>query len=54
MQITDEDIDAGRKLNQKIGNNPRVDKIMLPLTEGLTLVRSYESLGTATQRMTVT
>jgi len=38
-RITDADIDAMRKLNEKIRNDPRVDETMLPLADGLTLVR---------------
>jgi hypothetical protein len=38
-RITDTDIDAMRKLNGKIGIDPRVDGTMLPLAHGLTLVR---------------
>ncbi|ADE11128.1 class I SAM-dependent methyltransferase [Sideroxydans lithotrophicus] len=33
------DIDAMRKLNLKIRNDPRVDETMLPIADGLTLVR---------------
>lgn len=38
-RITDADIAAMRKLNEKIKNDPRVDETMLPLADGLTLVR---------------
>ena len=38
-RISDADIDAMRKLNQKISRDPRVDQTMLPLADGLTLVR---------------
>lgn len=38
-RITPEDIDAMRKLNEKIRNDPRIDETMLPLADGLTLVR---------------
>ena len=38
-RITDADIDAMRKLNEKICNDPRVDETMLPIADGLTLVR---------------
>jgi len=38
-RITDADIDAMRKLNEKIRTDPRVDETMLPLADGLTLVR---------------
>jgi len=38
-RITDADIDAMRKLNGKIKNDPRIDETMLPLADGLTLVR---------------
>jgi predicted O-methyltransferase YrrM len=38
-RITDADIDAMRKLNEKIRNDPRVDETMLPIADGLTLVR---------------
>jgi predicted O-methyltransferase YrrM len=38
-RITDADIDAMRKLNGKISNDPRVDETMLPIADGLTLVR---------------
>jgi predicted O-methyltransferase YrrM len=38
-RITPADIDAMRKLNEKIRNDPRVDETMLPLADGLTLVR---------------
>ena len=38
-RITDADIDAMRRLNEKIRNDPRVDETMLPVADGLTLVR---------------
>lgn len=38
-RISDADIDAMRKLNEKVRNDPRVDATMLPLADGLTLVR---------------
>jgi predicted O-methyltransferase YrrM len=38
-RITDADIDAMRKLNAKIRNDSRVDETMLPIADGLTLVR---------------
>jgi caffeoyl-CoA O-methyltransferase len=38
-RISDADIDAMRKLNEKVKNDPRVDATMLPLADGLTLVR---------------
>jgi predicted O-methyltransferase YrrM len=38
-RISDADIDAMRKLNEKICNDPRVDETMLPIADGLTLVR---------------
>ena len=38
-RITPADIDAMRKLNEKIRNDPRVDETMLPVADGLTLVR---------------
>jgi len=38
-RITPADIDAMRKLNEKIRNDPRVDETMLPIADGLTLVR---------------
>lgn len=38
-RISDADIDAMRKLNEKIRTDPRVDETMLPLADGLTLVR---------------
>jgi predicted O-methyltransferase YrrM len=38
-RITDADVDAMRKLNEKISNDPRVDETMLPIADGLTLVR---------------
>jgi len=38
-RIRDADIDAMRKLNEKVRNDPRVDETMLPLADGLTLVR---------------
>ena len=38
-RITDADIDAMRKLNEKVRNDPRVDETMLPIADGLTLVR---------------
>ena len=31
--------DAVRKLNEKIRNDARVDEVMLPIADGLTLVR---------------
>ena len=38
-RISDADIDAMRNLNEKVKNDPRVDATMLPLADGLTLVR---------------
>jgi len=38
-RITPADIDAMCKLNKKIRNDPRVDETMLPIADGLTLVR---------------
>jgi len=38
-KIADADIDAMRKLNEKIRCDPRIDETMLPLADGLTLVR---------------
>jgi caffeoyl-CoA O-methyltransferase len=38
-RISDADIDAMRKLNEKIRKDPRVDETMLPIADGLTLVR---------------
>lgn len=38
-RISDADINAMRKLNEKIKNDPRIDATMLPLADGLTLVR---------------
>jgi predicted O-methyltransferase YrrM len=38
-RITDADIAVLRELNAKIGKDPRVDMSMLPLADGLTLVR---------------
>ncbi|MBU1427169.1 MAG: hypothetical protein KKH12_14645 [Gammaproteobacteria bacterium] len=38
-RITDADIGAMRKLNEKIATDPRVDETMLPIADGLTLVR---------------
>ena len=38
-RITPADIDAVRKLNEKIRNDTRVDVTMLPIADGLTLVR---------------
>lgn len=38
-RISDADIDAIRKLNEKVKSDPRVDATMLPLADGLTLVR---------------
>lgn len=38
-RISDADINAMRKLNEKIKNDIRVDQTMLPLADGLTLVR---------------
>lgn len=38
-RISDADIDTMRKLNEKIRTDPRVDETMLPLADGLTLVR---------------
>lgn len=38
-RISDADIDAMRKLNKKVRSDPRVDATMLPLADGLTLVR---------------
>lgn len=38
-RISDADIDAMRKLNEKVKSDPRVDATMLPLADGLTLVR---------------
>lgn len=38
-RISDADVDAMRKLNEKIRNDMRVDQTMLPLADGLTLVR---------------
>jgi predicted O-methyltransferase YrrM len=39
IRISDADIDSMRKLNEKIRNDPRVDETMLPIADGLTLVR---------------
>ncbi len=38
-RITPADVEAMRKLNEKIRNDPRVDETMLPIADGLTLVR---------------
>jgi predicted O-methyltransferase YrrM len=38
-RITDTDIEAMRRLNENISNDPRVDETMLPIADGLTLVR---------------
>lgn len=38
-RISDADIDAMRKLNEKVRTDPRVEETMLPLADGLTLVR---------------
>jgi len=38
-RISEADIAAMRKLNEKIRNDPRVDEVMLPFADGLTLVR---------------
>jgi predicted O-methyltransferase YrrM len=38
-RISDADIDAMRKLNEKIKSDSRVDETMLPLADGITLVR---------------
>lgn len=38
-RISDADIEAMRKLNEKIKNDTRVDQAMLPIADGLTLVR---------------
>jgi len=38
-RISDTDIDVMQKLNEKVKNDPRVDATMLPLADGLTLVR---------------
>lgn len=38
-RISDADIDAMRKLNEKIRSDSRVDETMLPLADGITLVR---------------
>lgn len=38
-RISDADIDAMRKLNEKVKNDPRVDATMLPVADGLTLAR---------------
>ena len=38
-RISDADIEAIRKLNEKIRNDVRVDEVMLPIADGLTLVR---------------
>ena len=38
-RISDADIEAMRKLNEKIRDDKRVDQTMLPLADGLTLVR---------------
>ncbi len=40
-RITDADIDAMRKLNEKIRTDSRVDETMLPIADGLTLVRKW-------------
>lgn len=40
-RISDADIDAMRNLNEKIKNDTRVDQTMLPIADGLTLVRKY-------------
>ena len=37
--MIDTDIDAMRKLNEKIRVDPRTDQTMLPLADSLTLVR---------------
>lgn len=38
-RISDADIEAMRKLNEKIRSDARVDEVMLPIADGLTLVR---------------
>jgi predicted O-methyltransferase YrrM len=38
-RISDADISVLRKLNEKIGKDSRVDMSMLPVADGLTLVR---------------
>ena len=38
-RISDADIEAMRTLNEKIRNDVRVDEVMLPIADGLTLVR---------------
>lgn len=38
-RIAPADVEAMRKLNEKIRNDPRVDETMLPIADGLTLVR---------------
>lgn len=38
-RISDADIDAMRKLNEKVRDDPRVEETMLPIADGLTLVR---------------
>lgn len=38
-RISDADIDAMRKLNEKVKNDPRVDATMLSVADGLTLAR---------------
>ena len=38
-RISDADIDVMRKLNEKVRSDPRVDETMLPIADGLTLVR---------------
>lgn len=40
-RISDADIDAMRNLNEKVKNDTRVDQTMLPIADGLTLVRKY-------------
>jgi caffeoyl-CoA O-methyltransferase len=39
LRISDADIQAMRALNEKINNDERVDMSMLPIADGLTLVR---------------
>jgi caffeoyl-CoA O-methyltransferase len=38
-RISDADIDAMRKLNEKVRDDPRIEGVMLPIADGLTLVR---------------
>ena len=38
-RIGDAEIAAVQRLNSKISHDPRVDQVMLPMADGLTLVR---------------